>query len=300
MHSVSPPSFFDFIKKTKSLLFFPSLAAFAALTILTATARADSSSLESVLSHSHLVAPAQKLNHSPSFVVPTGTLVPPGTLVAQAEGDDAYDPFADYSEFEESMDEEEEINFFRNGRLLTMGFTGGYRGWTQTLGQIYSGAAGFGLFMSYFFDLRFALQIGFMTSDHTLVVKGSGFDPIQGTVSTTDLSFLLKYYANTQNVTRGLADMNPYLVSGFSQIYRTINVSMNDNFAKDSAFAFNIGAGLEVPLMRNKMFFGVQANYQLVNFADEAKVILDKNDIITGVSPAGDSFLITGVLGINF
>jgi hypothetical protein len=224
----------------------------------------------------------------------------PGTLLAQNEGDDAYDPFADYSEFEESMDEEEDINFFRNGRLLTLGFIGGYRGFTNTLNQIYTSGPGFGLFLSYFFDLRFALQFGFLTSDHTLTVKGSGFSPIQGTVSLTDLSFLLKMYFNTQNVTRGLADLNPYLVGGFSQIYRTITVSGNDNFAKDSAFAFDIGAGLEIPMMRNKMFFGFQGLYQLVNFADEAKVIQDENDTLTGVTPAGDSFLILGVLGVNF
>ena len=54
------------------------------------------------------------------------------------------------------MDEEEDINFFRNGRLLSLGFTLGYRGFTQTFGKIYSGSPTFGLFLAYFFDLRFA------------------------------------------------------------------------------------------------------------------------------------------------
>ena len=53
-----------------------------------------------------------------------------GQLLAQNDADDSYDPFADYSEFEQSSDEEEDINFFRNGRLFTLGFIGGYRGWT--------------------------------------------------------------------------------------------------------------------------------------------------------------------------
>jgi hypothetical protein len=159
-------------------------------------------------------------------------------LVAQADGDDAYDPFADYSEFEESAEEEEDLNFFRNGRLFTMGFIGGYRGFTQTLGQIYSGSPAFGLYLCYFFDLRFAMQFGFMTIEHTISVPARvslGTLPIAGNVSVTDLTFLLKYYFNTQNVTRGLADLNPYLVGGFSQIYRTSTVSGNANFAKDSA-----------------------------------------------------------------
>lgn len=225
----------------------------------------------------------------------------PGILLAQADGDDAYDPFADYSEFEESMDEEEDINFFRNGRLLTMGFLLGYRGWTDMLGSIYTGNPGFGLFLSYFFDLRFALQIGFLSSDHTLSIPSrNGADPIQGTISISDVSFTLKYYFNTQNVTRGLADLNPYVIAGFSQVYRTATVSGNDKFAKDSAFGFDAGAGLEIPMMRNKMFFGLQGMYQLINFADEGKVILDASDHPTGVTGSGDSWNIIGVLGVNF
>jgi hypothetical protein len=224
----------------------------------------------------------------------------PGTLIAQAEGDEAYDPFSDYSEFEESMEEEEDINFFRNGRLFTMGFIGGVRGWTANLGQIYQTSPAFGVFLSYFFDLRFALQFGFLTSDHQLSVSGSSFKPISGTVNTTDIQFLLKYYLNTQNVTRGLADLNPYIVGGFSQLYRTVSVSGNPNFGKDSAFGFNLGGGIEIPMLRNKMYFGLQAMYQLVNFADEGKVILDEDSVKTGVTPSGDTYLVLGILGVNF
>lgn len=224
--------------------------------------------------------------------------LPPGMLVAQV--DDSYDPFADYSEFEESVEEEEDLNFFRNGRLLTLGFIGGMRGWTQNLGQNYSSNISFGLFLCYFFDLRFALQFGFLTSDHTLSIAGSNFTPIRGNVNITDLAFNLKYYFNTQNVTRGLADLNPYLVGGFSQIYRTTTVSGNANFAKDQAFGFNIGAGIEVPMMRNKMFFGLQGVFQYVMFTDENKVVLDENDQRTGVTLSGDSFTGLGILGVNF
>lgn len=221
-----------------------------------------------------------------------------GVLLAQV--DDSYDPFADYSEFEESVEEEEDLNFFRNGRLLTVGFVGGLRGWTQTLGQVYSSNISFGLFICYFFDLRFALQFGFTVSDHLLSVAGNGFTPIRGNVNASDLGANLKYYFNTQNVTRGLADLNPYIVGGFSQIYRTITVSGNDNFAKDAAFAFNAGAGIEIPMMRNKLFVGLQGLFQYAMFTDENKIILDENDQSTGITPAGDSFTAMAVLGVNF
>jgi hypothetical protein len=262
-----------------------SVLAFAAAPIYQAQAA------DSLLTEGHLSSEA--ISHPLNYH--------PGILLAQAEGDDTYDPFSDYSEFEESVEEEEDINFFRNGRLLTLGFLGGYRAWTGNLNAIYSGSPGFGLFLSYFFDLRFALQIGYLTSDHTMVVKGvPGTETVQGSVSASDVSFLLKYYFNTQNVTRGLADLNPYMVAGFSQIYRTITVSGVDGAAKDSAFGFNVGAGLEIPMMRNKMFFGLQGNYQIINFADEGTVIRDANDAKTGVTPNGDSWLVIGVLGVNF
>lgn len=226
----------------------------------------------------------------------------PGTLIAQSEGgDDAYDPFADYSEFEESADEEEDLNFFRNGRLLTIGFLGGFRGWTDRLNKLYTGNPTFGLYISYFFDLRFALQFGYLTSDHTITLAGPSVQvPGQGNVNISDISFNLKYYLNTQNVTRGLADMNPYFIGGFSQIYRTTTVSGFQDFGKDSAFAANFGGGIEVPMLRNKMYFGGQLTYQLVNFPDENKTMQDSGGNQTSVQPRGDSFLALGILGVNF
>lgn len=229
-------------------------------------------------------------------------LLPKGSLLlAQAEGDDAYDPFADYSEFEESMEEEEDINFFRNGRLFTMGFLVGYRGWTGNLNKIYSGDPNFGLYLSYFFDLRFALQFGFLTGSHSLNASASNGQSVQGNVSISDISFNVKYYLNTQNVTRGLASMNPYLLAGFSQVLRTVAAEgqAEDN-AKDSAFAFNLGGGIEVPMMRNKMYFGLQGMYQLVNFADENKYIIGADTTTRIIKPGGDSWNGVAILGVNF
>lgn len=222
-----------------------------------------------------------------------------GKLLAQIDADDTYDPFADYSEFEESAEEEEDINFFRNGRLFTLGLTAGYRGFTQVLGQVYGSGATFGVFLSYFFDLRFALQIGFITGDYPFTAQGPT-EAIRGNVGLSDVSFNLKYYFNTQNVTRGLADLNPYLIGGFSQVFRTVTVRGNDNFSKDSAFAVNLGTGLEIPMLRNKMYFGVQGMYQLVNFADENQVIRQSDNQATNITPKGDSYIFLGILGINF
>ena len=90
------------------------------------------------------------------------------------------------------------------------------------------------------------------------------------------------------------------MVGGISQIYRTTTVSGNNNFGKDSAFGADIGAGIELPMMRNKMYFGAQALYQIINFADANKDYYDANNNDTGIKGSGSSFTIMGILGINF
>lgn len=231
------------------------------------------------------------------------THVPNGMLmssykVAQLEGDDAYDPFADYSEFEEGAEEEEDMNFFRNGRFFTMGLIFGYRGFTQNYANMYTGSPDFGVYVSYFFDMRFALALGFITSDHQLNVATN--PPIVGNMGLTDVMFHLKYYLNTQNVTRGLADLNPYLVGGFSEMYRTTHVSGQATSAKDNALSFDVGGGIEIPMLRNKMYFGVEGLYQILNFSDKNTDFPKQDGSDSGVNQTGDTYTLMGILGVNF
>lgn len=222
-------------------------------------------------------------------------------LLTQWEGDDSYDPFADYSEFEETSEEEADINFFRNGRLFTLAFAGGFRGFTGNLGERYYHSAGsFGIMLNYFFDLRFAMTIGFLTGDHSFEFA-SNIESIYGTVNFTDFSINLKFYLNTQNVTQGLATLNPYLIGGFSQIYRTTTLAEYLVFVKDDQFGFTAGAGIEIPILRNKMFFGAQGHFTLVTFKDESQeTVLPITGVRSGVTPTGDTFVALLLLGINF
>lgn len=225
-----------------------------------------------------------------------------GAKLAQFDADDTYDPFADYSEFDEAQDEEADINFFRNGRFVTVGFTGGARGFTGGLYDMYPAAPAFGLYLSYFFDLRFALQFSFLTSDHRFSVKSATSGVTKsGNVSITNFGLDLKYYINTQNVTKGLAKFNPYFIGGFSRVDRTTtNFDGVQGFGKEGAMGFDIGAGIELPMMRNKMYFGGQAMYQLVNFANENTEIEFEGGEKTGKYPTGDIFTFLGVIGVNF
>ena len=224
-----------------------------------------------------------------------------GTTVAQFDADDTYDPFADYSEFDEAQEEEADINFFRNGRFVTLGFLGGMRGFTGGLSEMYQSSPTFGLFLSYFFDLRFAGQFSFQTSDHPFSINtvAANGKPT-GNVGITTFDLDLKYYVNTQNVTKGLAKFNPYIIGGFSRVDRTATLQNVQGFSKEGAMAFNIGAGIELPMMHNKMFFGAQGKYQLVNFRNENSEIILTGNQRTGKYPNGDTFSLIGILGVNF
>jgi len=221
---------------------------------------------------------------------------------AQAEVD-AYDPFIDYSEFDEAAEEEADINFFRHGRFFTIGFTGGMRMMTGEWQQFFQNSMTFGVFLSYFFDLRFAFQLGYQTgSNHTVSyqIPNSSTPTITGSASISAISLSLKYYLNTQNVTRGLAILNPYLVGGVSQVSRKSFIDGATNFGEDKATGFDVGLGIELPLMRRKMYLGLQGTYQLVNFPDEGtNAVLDTNEPL-GIKLAGDFMNASVILGVNF
>lgn len=224
-----------------------------------------------------------------------GELLQSTHLLAQNdEGTDAYDPFSDYSEFEEATEEEADINFFKNGRFFTIALVGGYRMFTDVLGKLYSPSFYFGGQVNYFFDLRFALQVVYITGNHQFNLVGN-----HGNVELTTTELDIKYYFNVQNVTRGLASLNPYIIIGASQNYRTLRLDGVDGYARDSAIGVTGGGGIEIPLMRNKMYFGAEAVYQYINFADKNSPIVVGTTVLN-TYPRGDVIRFSGILGVNF
>jgi hypothetical protein len=237
--------------------------------------------------------------NSIAFAANTPKSIPNSKQVAQFDADDSYDPFADYSDFDSAQEEEEDINFFRNGRFVTLALLLGARGWTGNLAKLYSTNANYGIGLTYFFDLRFAAMFSFTTSSHTFAFTSSD-GPHGGSIGIQNFGLDLKYYIVTQNVTKGLGKFNPFILVGFSEVLRTTNSPDTSAYGKDSANAFDLGGGIEFPLMRNKMFFGFSLVYQLVNFANEGSQLVTANGVQTGIYPSGDSYLATGTLGINF
>jgi hypothetical protein len=222
---------------------------------------------------------------------------PKGMLVAQ-ENYDAYDPFADYSEFDEATDEEADIYFFKNGRFFTLGLFGGYRTFTDTMGQVYKGAPNYGILLAYFFDLKFAIQISYVTGDHNFDFTAGG-QRFRGTLKVSGFSFDIKYYLNMQNVTKGLADINPYIFGGLTQLSREQQRDDQNGIEKDSAMGFQFGVGTEFPVMRNRMHIGLEAMYQFVNFSGEGNELI-VNGNPTNTTLNGDVIRLQAIWGFNF
>ncbi len=225
-----------------------------------------------------------------------------GILIAQ-DNYDAYDPFADYSEFDEATDEEADIYFFKNGRFFSIGLNAGYRIFTDTYGQIFQSAPNFGLSLSYFFDLNLAMQVSYTTGDHKFNYLAQGY-PVSGSLSVSGFSMDLKYYLNMQNITKGISKVNPYVFGGITQLSRELRRNDSMGTKKEGTMAFQMGIGTEFPIAKNKYHFGLEAIYQYVNFPDEGGYLTVEdgggNPIQTNVRLNGDILRIQAVIGFNF
>lgn len=232
------------------------------------------------------------------------------------EVDESFDPFSDYNEFEQDADEEADINFFKNGRMLTMGLQLGYRGFTDGFSQAYTPNLIYGFQLTYFFDLQTALGLNYVNGDHNVAFTSFNDDAMtdisrrySGSVNLQVIDASFKYFFNTENVTRGLADLNPYLTIGVAYFIRTYNIDLESEIPSDKVFGAKAALGIEIPLLRRRAFLGFQGAFHYVQFPDENKRFIDEEKPAspTGfaqspVSPNfnGDLFDVSAIIGINF
>jgi hypothetical protein len=217
--------------------------------------------------------------------------------------DDSFDPFADYNEFDQETEEEADIHFLRNGRYLTLAFVGGYRGFVGGgFAQAYRGAMDYGVEFNYFFDLNLAMSMSYITGDHAVNFRSTQTE-YSGSVNIQMIDLHLKYFFNTDNVTKGLAELNPYGLLGGGLYVRSYSLSQSLNAEADRVPGFKAGAGIEIPLLRRRAYLGFQATYRYVQFPDENKRFIEEGENnFPPISPTldGDIFELSFLLGTNF
>lgn len=250
-----------------------------------------------------------------AFILVTIGVTTPMKSVAQSapEADDSFDPFSDYNEFEQETEEEADIHFLRNGRYLTLGLLAGYRDFTKGFSEGYEPSLDYGVQFSYFFDLNLAAALSYTTGDHNVMFQSftsSNLSQVSetytGTVNIQIFDVHLKYYVNTDNVTKGLADLNPYLMVGTGYFVRTYNLNESFTNDPDKVLGFRLGGGIEIPMVQRRFYFGAQALYNFVQFPDENNYYIDEGGSGTpslkDISPHldGDIFEVNFILGTNF
>lgn len=242
-------------------------------------------------------------NRSAKYSSSKGRAPAQSTPGGDSDGEeDVFDPFADFSEFESNPEEEEDINFFKNGRMLTAGLLGGMINYTGEMAQKHQASFRYGIFVSYFFDLHFAAQLQWLGTDSPVSYR-SPTTNLVGNSNLSALGFSIKYFLNTQNVTKGLADLNPYFIVGMSSYNRVIRFSKISGSQPDKVMGFNGGMGIEIPMLRKKMFWGAQLTYDLVNFKDENNPFYWEDEFGNPVNygtSKGDMWTLSGSIGMNF
>jgi hypothetical protein len=229
--------------------------------------------------------------------------------------DEGFDPFSDYNEVEQSAEEEADINFFKNGRFLTLGLLVGYRGFTDGFSQGYTPNVSWGVQFSYFFDLQLATSLSYSIADHGVdfySYNDANFTSVSehytGTVNIQTFDLNMKYYFNTENVNKGLAELNPYLLVGVGQFTRTYNLSRELPLTPDKPIGFKLASGIEIPIMRHRAYFGLQATYHFVQFPDENNDRIEEEKagqpepVLSPVKPRlnGDFYELVTSIGFNF
>lgn len=224
---------------------------------------------------------------------------------AQSSGiEDAYDPFADYSDFVEASTEETDINFFKYGRMLSLGGSIGYRSFTETQADLYTSDIFYGLFFTYYMSLQFAIQASLTSGSNDMGFKIPERN-YAFTASTRHIfySFHGKYFLNTQNLTKAISKFNPFIIGGLSRIDReTSDRSQTIFAAKDFSASFDIGAGLEYLFNNNSNFITAQLMYHRTDFSNESRelFILDPDHVNVGIFPRGDILQLQVMIGFNF
>lgn len=229
------------------------------------------------------------------------------------EADDSFDPFSDYNDFEQQTEEEADIHFLKNGRYLTLGLISGYRGFTKGFAEGYEGALNYGVQFSYFFDLNLAAALSYQTGDHAVFFQSFNDTQLNqvsetytGNVNIQVFDVHIKYYVNTDNVTKGLADLNPYLYVGTGLFVRTYTLNQSFSNDPDKVVGFRGGGGIEFPILQRRFYIGAQVLYNYVQFPDESNDTIDEggegNPNPKDVSPHldGDIYEVNLTVGTNF
>ena len=178
-----------------------------------------------------------------------------------------------------------------------LGFLMGSQQYTGNMGKHIDAGFSPGLAISYNLNQIVSFQASFLQTTGDFNISTPTSNPIDGKINYTSIGFHGKAYFG--QALKSIEKIDPYIITGFSQNYRTFNLSQIPVAAKDDALAFEAGAGLEFPIINNKLSLGVQALYRVVDYQTENQEFQDDQGNPTGVQLSGDEWTTMFILGLN-
>ncbi len=245
------------------------------------------------------------LKHELSDIAPA--TIRSSRLIVQNNTDqefNAYDPFADYSEFENTAEEQENINFFQTGRFLTLGTMGGIKLFTLNMAALYDVGPIYGGYLNYFFDLSFAIQFILTASNHNIALRDESGQGFVGAADFISIGVNFKYFVDRTLFNKNFSWLQPYFLLGILNSTITVAATFTDQdgFFEDSGYGLNMGLGLEFHFLK-KIHIGLQYAFQFITLERESvPLVLNTGNGTqnTTIRPFGDWMHIAILLGVNF
>jgi opacity protein-like surface antigen len=190
----------------------------------------------------------------------------PGPLLQEEEEDYKATPYMQYGEFNEEKEEEEELNFFQNGRFFGVSLGLGIETADGNRGTLWKG--GFPLVdfkLHYWFDFNFALDLDFYYVQHNYNTGNTGAVNISLFRGGIDL----KYYFDTKNIAAPISFANPYLIVGvgdYSETESGATITNSGTPNNSSNIGFAGGAGVEFAVKPRSTYITLEGKINVVTF----------------------------------
>lgn len=219
-------------------------------------------------------------------VEPTMQLQAPTLQSTKPENEYYADPFSLVSQFDpEDIDEEEEATerFYEYGRLIHISLSMYAAQPRGPMASIYTMGWMIGTRFTYFLDwdlgFTFNIAIGRSRMDFTNSnpLTAAIVPTFTGTATLFDMGFGLAYYPNFHDISKSIAWLNPSILFGLEMFM--INDKLDDQDLEDlkdygvndpshrvTAPSLFMGMGLEIPLLRNTVFMGIEFVYHMTFF----------------------------------
>ena len=220
---------------------------------------------------------------------------------------EAYDPFTDYSEFENPEEEDRNIRFFKGERFFSIGFYGGMRFFTgQMVHLLKPGFFNVGAFINYFINLTTSLQFTFLHGSHDFFLKRPDIETLQARFGYHNFGVDIKHHFDKKKLIPFIAFFNPYVFIGCTYTRRPGDLFEADERIRNITGSFGARAGLGIEIHFSKKFFmGILGDFNYVTFEDEGIPIpaLKKGTdqiVSTGIPLSGDMIHALFMFGAHF